>query len=491
MEKVDIAIIGGGPAGLMASIEAAQAGANIVMIDGREMPGGNYYKKYLYSTGSKDGLIDDQDKKELFEMVDGANRLKIRFLNETTVWGVFRDARFYTTDKDQFPTYSVHDPSFTLALQGPNEVDSIEARSLIIAPGVYDRIFPFPGWTLPGVMSLGGAQLLLKEQGWVPGKRILVAGTGPLLLAVAADLSKAGADIVALVDTSSLLDGWQSIYHFLFGNIGKLIQGFKYWQTLRKYKVPLLFRHAVFHVIGESSVQAAIVGKVDNVGHPIEGTERTYTVDTVCLGFGFLPLSELALQLGCSVHYDTDLRTFLPNHDERMETSVPYVFVAGDITGLGGKNLARLQGQIAGIAACGKLGFLSNDSVINRIKMIYPKLKTEMQFRNALWHQYRMRSGLLDLIDEDTIVCRCEAVHAGIIREAIKEGTIDINGIKRRTRVGMGLCQGRFCGSIVSELIAKETGLSHEDLLPLNTRPPALPVRLRDIINNTNAEKVK
>ena len=476
-ERADLVVVGGGPAGMMAAIAAAEQGADVVLVDNRNRLGGNYYKEALLAAAGTSSPAGYEGPAELEQMQASLVTHGVRQLDRTAVWGVFH------CDGPTFREGGREgDDRFRLQLAGPHTTSALEARALVLAPGVYDRSIPFPDWTLPGILSPGGAQLLLENQGVLPGKRILVAGTGPLLLVVAAALADAGAEVVGLLETSAPLDGWQQGPLAVWGQGARLREAWGYLRVLRRHRVPLHFRHALFRALGEGEVEAAVFGRVNALGHPIPGTERQVAVDTICFGYGFFPNISLTLHLGCEHVFDPDLRAHVPLHSQAMETTTPGVFVAGDVTGVGGKDLARLQGRVAGLGAAERLGLLSSAALVAGLKALRPRIRSELRFREALWRRFRLRPGLLELIDDGTIICRCEAVNQGAIRTAIEDGFRDLSGIKRQTRSGMGLCQGRYCAAVVSEILARQTGTDVGGYVPLKVRPPLTPIRASELV---------
>jgi len=221
---------------------------------------------------------------------------------------------------------------------------------------------------------------------------------------------------------------------------------------------------------------------VDAARQPLWQTKRTLDVDTVCAGWGFLPSTSPSRHLGCSHFYDPLLDTHFPRHDAMMETDTPGVFVAGDIAGVGGKDLAILQGQVAALAILGKLGHFAPEAVAARVRRLGARLAREKRLADMLRERFRMRPGLLDLISDDTIVCRCEGVTAAEIRQAVASGARDVRGVKLRTRTGMGPCQGRYCGPTVGDIVARETGRSPADVGFMTVRPPLIPVPAADLL---------
>ncbi|HIC89369.1 MAG TPA: FAD-binding protein [Anaerolineae bacterium] len=486
-KRTELAIVGAGPAGLAAALEAALGGAKAIVIDAYTQPGGHYFKQ-LPPALQRVPSTEDARESELRSLLASLAKSSVEVLSGTIVWGIFQDegpSFANRVDVVNAPTgpqtdEQEHKVRFTLYLQGPHQTQCIEAEYLILATGAYDRPVPFPGWTLPGVITPGAAQMLLKGQGILPGKRVLVAGTGPLLLAVGASLAEAGAQVVGVLDTAPLWEDWQAMPWALWGQWARLWEAWRYWRTLRIHAVPVLFGHAVFQALGEQEVHAAVIGRVDAEGHPLWGTERTVAVDTICVGFGFLPSIALSQHLGCRHFYNPELDAYVPQHTDTLETTTPGVFVAGDMTGVGGKPLSMLQGRVAGLTIMEKLGYLPPDAVKARVRKLRSQIRRERRFARLLRKRFRVRPGLLDLIRDDTVICRCERVTAGQIKEAVADGARDVRGVKIRTRAGMGSCQGRYCSLMVGDLIARETGRAREEVGFIAVRPPVIPV----LINN-------
>ncbi|MCP4416857.1 MAG: FAD-dependent oxidoreductase [Chloroflexi bacterium] len=473
MKQVDVAVIGGGPAGIAAAIELAKGDVSFVVIDSYPQPGGHYFRQSPneFGTPNEFGALNEFSSLK----VNGrqaeyqslmAEAAEVEILSGTTVWSMFRDEETAL---------------FTLHLQG-HAIRSVQATTLLLAPGSYDRPLPFPGWQLPGVMTLGGAQMLIKGHGILPGKRILVAGGGPLLLAVAAGLIEAGADVEAVLDTASMMDGVGKMPSAFWGQWGRLKEAWQYASTIRRSHVPILFGHSVFRAIGEEEVIGAAYGKLDAAGRPRKESEKIVNVDTICVSLGFLPNLALTRHLGCEHFYDPMLDSYYPQHDEKMETTVADIFVAGDVTGVGGKELSKLQGQIAGLNILSKMGKLTANEVQQRTQSLQPAIRSEKRFIQMMRDRMQVKPGLLDMLDDETVVCRCEMVTVGAVKTAVSDGARDMRGAKLRTRAGMGACQSRYCEQTIRHLLAQETGQPHESVGTSSIRPPLIPVMLKDIL---------
>jgi thioredoxin reductase len=475
----DIAVIGGGPAGMAAAQTAAANGASVVLIDDAKTLGGHFYKELPDNFINVSERQHEHRHRELERRKRSLVEGGVEIILGTSVWGIF-DERGLTLNVEVNPS----ETHFELQLDhSPGKPASVQARSLILTPGVYDRPLPFPGWELPGVLTPGAVQMQIEKQGMLPGQRVLVAGSGPLQLVVAASLARHGAEVIAVLDTSSALEGFPNVLGVLGGLWSRLGEAVGSLSTLAKHGIPLLFRHAVYRASGtpDSGVQSVTIGRVDHQGNPIPGTQQELQVDTICVAYGFIPSIAMTLHLGCEHYYDANLQAFFPKHDEYLQTSVPGIYVAGDVTGAGGKPLADMQGQLAAISALEKLNIITNEQATNVRKRLAPAVHREKRFAKWLWRRYRVRPGLLKLVDDDTWLCRCEAVRIGPFRESLINGGRDLFGIKLRTRLGMGQCQGRYCVPNAALLIAAHNGEPVSQLDLPSIRPPIVPVRLKDI----------
>lgn len=450
MRRVEVAVVGAGPAGLSAALEAARAGAEVVLIDQYLRPGGQYFKQLppgFEGNGRPDWGDDEAKGKALLQDVSSEN---VELLTDTTVFALY--------------------PEKTLALARQESFFRLQAEKLIFATGAYERPVPFPGWTLPGVFTAGAVQTLVKIQRVLPARRILVAGSGPMLYLVAATLVDAGADVVALAEAAQLRTGWRQIPR-LWRNWQPLLRGMEYLKQLRDAGVPVLTGQTILRAEGDEQVERAVVVEVDDDWHPVAGTEQSHDVDAVCVSFGFLPSVELVRLAGCDMIYEPELGGFVPAHDEEMETSEPGVFVAGEVAGIGGAGIAMAQGQIAGIAAARQLGY-ADDEANGRLQAAHKELAGLEKFRAAMNDMFALRPGIWNLMENDTLVCRCEGVTQGELRDAAEESALTTREVKLRTWAGMGPCQGRFCEDVVLRIMAETKGVAIGEIPQPRTRPP-------------------
>ena len=327
MQEYEFAVFGGGPAGLSGAIEAAKAGVRkVVVIDEGAKPGGQLIKQTHKFFGGAEHRAKERGVDIARRLANECNDLGVNLLLDTTVWGIFKDK--------------------VLALYNNNtdEVRRLRSKSILLATGASENPLAFPGWTLPGVLGAGAIQTMMNVHRVLVGSRVLMVGSGNVGLIVSYQLMQAGAKVVAVVDVLPRITG--------------------YWvhaSKITRLSVPILTSHTLKEVRGDGKVEAATIIKVDSNYRPIPGTERDLDVDTVCIAVGLSPLVELAWMCGCEFKSIPELGGWVPIHDEKMETTVPGVYVAGDSAGIEEASTAMMAGAIAGLAVAESLGYLSQE----------------------------------------------------------------------------------------------------------------------------------
>jgi len=267
--------------------------------------------------------------------------------------------------------------------------------------------------------------------------------------------------------------------------------GLCYLNELRKHRVPLLTSHAIVEARGKDQVTGVTYAKVDKDWKPIHGTERDVEVDAICVGYGFVPSTRLSRLCGCKLMYRHDLGGWIPEHNHRMETSVPGVYVAGDGAGVSGALAAVEEGRLCSIWASHGLGRISDREADRLSGPILKKLSSIRKFRTSLDEVSAFRPGWLARMRRDTTVCRCEEVTYGEILKVIAEGAVTLSELKMFTRAGMGYCQGRMCESSLAALLSMHTGRSIENIGPFTPRPPLKPIRLGDALAQEEMDQRK
>ena len=349
---------------------------------------------------------------------------------------------------------------------------TIRPRRLILATGAYEQAVPFPGWTLPGVITTGAAQGLARAYRVGPGKRLLIAGNGPLNLQLAAELAAGGVEVVAVAESAPR--AWpgrvNAALRACLTSPALMWRGLQYLRTLRRAGVALLQGHVVVRAEGEARVDTAVVAAIDARGRPRPDSERAFEVDALCIGYGFLPSNALARLIGCE-HTSPAPGVLVPVRDIDGRTTVPGVYVVGDGGQLGGAHVAMGEGRLTAQAVLRELGrSTADDSGLRR------KVARHRRFQRSLWSLFDAPAPGVALADSSTPLCRCEAVQRGTLEALVRDGITDLGSLKRLTRAGMGRCQGRYCTSLLAALVAAHSGSPPDPRSLFMPQRPLLPV---------------
>jgi len=452
----EVLVIGGGPAGLAAAAVAGEAGLDVVLIDERSKLGGQFYKQPADGFRIDERAIDKQFRngRALIERVAASG---VRCILGMTAWAAFGADEVWAS-------------SSTSSL-------GIRPKRVVLATGAYERGVPLPGWTLPGFVTTGAAQTLLRSYQIAPGSRVLLGGNGPLNLQVAAELVSAGVTVVALVEAAARLGPrtLASLASMAIAAPDLVRDGLAYRNTLRRAGVPTLHRHAIVRVEGRDAVKQARIAEIDDHGNPVPGTEKSFDADVVCAGYGFLPSNEIARAMECRHRFDESLGHLVAERDQHGRSSVAHVWIVGDSGGLGGARAAEAAGIIAGADVARDLGrTVRHDREVRRAMAAVVRAK---RFQSALWTLFRAPRIVDQLAEPDTILCRCEEVSVATVHAAVVDGkTATAGAVKRLTRAGMGRCQGRYCGALVVELVARHSGTGIDEFCYFAPRMPFKPV---------------
>jgi D-hydroxyproline dehydrogenase subunit alpha len=449
VEAPEVLVIGAGPGGLSAAIAARQAGAEVVVIDERSMPGGQYFKQVTVDDAGV--MAPDAQHRRGAALIDRALQAGVTIRSGVTVWGAFHPGGFAATSNGRSLRYT--------------------PKAAIVATGAYERGWPVPGWTLPGVMTTGAAQTLWRTARRLPGKRVLVAGNGPLNLQVATELLSGGAQVIAVVEAAPRpgLAQLGALTTMLSAAPGLIWDGLRY--------------HAARRAGGTPMIHGAVVAEVTQRDGALRvrlSDGRTLDTDVLCLGYGFEPSNELLRALGCGHDFDPRRRQLVTRRDAGGRTDKPGIYALGDCTGLGGAPAAMAEGALVGFAAAADLGHAIGSLSADR-QQAERDLNRHRRFQTALWQLYDAPAYTSALATPDTIICRCEEVTFGQIEAALAEQMSQIGAVKRRTRLGMGRCQGRYCAPVLDALLAERTGRPRDEFSGFAPRVPVKPVAIGDL----------
>jgi NADPH-dependent 2,4-dienoyl-CoA reductase/sulfur reductase-like enzyme len=452
MPSADLIIIGAGPAGMSAARRAAGLGLTVAILDEQPTPGGQIYRDVERASLLRGDILGPEFTEGL-TLTQGLAHGNIRHLRGAVVWQI--------------------EPGPRVCFSQEGKAAVVTGKRLLLATGALERPMPVPGWTLPGVMTAGAAQILLKQSGIVSEGAVLV-GSGPLLYLVASQMLRAGAPPLALVETQTKADLARSLRHIGGALRGwpYLLKGLKMLWALRRAGVPRHVGATQIAVEGEAQARA--------VTFRTGGTEHRVACNTVLLHHGVVPNTQAARSIDIAHIWDEGQSCFVPKVDRWGRSTVSDVFIAGDGAGIGGAKVAALQGEIAALEIACDLGQITAAERDTKARPLQTDLSAERAARPFIDAAYPPYAGALTPADS-TIICRCEEVTAGDIRQMARQGCLGPNQTKAFGRPGMGPCQGRFCGLSVTQILSEANRSTPDQTGYYRIRPPLKPVTLGEI----------
>ena len=451
-DAYELAVIGAGPAGLAAATRAAELGIDTVLLDEQASPGGQIHRA-IAETPVRDRAVLGADYWRGAALVAAFRASGAAYVPDASVWSVTRGVEL------------------GLSIAGAAHV--VRARRAILATGALERPMPVPGWTLPGVMTVGGAQILLKAGGLVAERPVVLAGSGPLLWLFARQHLAAGGRIAALLDTTPRANRVRALRHLpAFVRSPYAAKGLRLIAAVRA-RVRVIGGVTALRADGGARVEAVVYRRGDRA-------ERRIATDLLLLHQGVVPQLNLALAARAAPVWDEAQRCFHPAVDAWGATVVDGVAIAGDGAGIAGAEAAVWHGRIAALDAAFRLGRIeraARDRAAGPERAMLRRWTRGRAFLDAL---YQPADGFV--VPEDaTVVCRCEEVTARQVRDAVALGAAGPNQMKAFLRCGMGPCQGRLCGLTVSETIAAARGVSPAEVGHYRLRPPVKPITLGEL----------
>jgi NADPH-dependent 2,4-dienoyl-CoA reductase/sulfur reductase-like enzyme len=440
---VELAVIGAGPGGMAAAVLAAELGLETVLIDEQPAPGGQIYRAI---ERAEPGTPLGPDYLAGRPLVAALRASHVDYRPGTTLWHV--------------------DPEGALFLETAGRTETMTARRILLATGALERPVPIPGWTLPGVMTAGAAQILLKSAGLVPEGRVVLAGQGPLLYLVAAQLVRAGAVPVALFETAPIENYLRAMRPF--GGLGAgrrlLIKGLGLISAIKRAGVPIRRGVRGLRAVGRHRLER------------IAWEDGEFAADYLLLHEGIIPNVQISLALQLRHEWDEAQLCWRPSLDAWGQTSLPNIAIAGDGGGISGAEAAVLSGRLAALDAAMWLGHIGAAERDRRAAPFREALDHERASRRFLDRLYRPAPSVMVPAEDEVIACRCEEVSVGQIRRAARLGAQGPNQIKAFTRCGMGPCQGRICGPVVAAITADVLGKPIAEIGTWRPRAPFKPI---------------
>lgn len=452
MQQVDLAIVGAGPAGIAASVEAAALGLSVVLLDEQPRAGGQIYRDIERATKQKLEVLG-RDYAAGQRLIDALTSSNVQHVPGASVWQVDQEGVV----------------CFTVAGKG----HSLSASRVLFATGAIERPVPIPGWTKPGVMMAGAGQILLKQSGIV-AKRAVIAGSGPLLYLIAAQMVRAGTPPLALVETQTRRDILRAQRHFLGVLFGwrYLVKGLTLLAELRRAGVKRYQAATDLEIHGQDVVERLHFKR--------RGQSREIACDTVFLHMGVVPNVQLSRALGLHHEWNEAQHCFRPILNEWGGSSAKRIYIAGDGAGISGAKGAEIAGRVSALKIAADLGKLPDPDLLRRAKPFQDMLARERAIRPFLDVAYPP-SGEVIAPPDQVVVCRCEEVTAGDIRRYAEMGCEGPNQTKAFGRPGMGPCQGRYCGLTVSSILATAHSRTEQETGYYRIRPPVKPLTVGEL----------
>lgn len=469
-----VIIVGSGFAGLSAAQTLAGRGLDILVIDESVRPGGQLLRKIRLKPSYFPKLEPDLMKSKGFDLIRTLNKASdIGWLFQAKVLGIFKNRRLL-----------VHIENINASGEKDSEkILEVRAEHLILATGARERYLPFKGWTLPGVMSIGSAQILMKSYGVLPARSTLIAGTSPLMMVLASEILGNKGEVTALMDENPLrkkLAFLPLIQH----HWPKLMEGALYTARMVLNRVPMLQRYRVIEAGGREGFESVIMAKITPEGDVIPGTKTEFTADALAVGYGFVPNIELPVQAGCDLEYQKNKGGWVVKVGETLESSSPSVYAVGEITGIAGAKKSFIQGKLAATSILKKMGKIDIKNWKKEIQTLISLDHQQTGYASFLNHLCQVPKSAYAAIPDETMICRCEEITMGTIKKGIRQGFDTIGSLKKATRCGMGRCQGRICGPVIFDIITALTPKSPGEIGYSLSRAPVKNVNIKAFLNS-------
>lgn len=462
-------IIGAGPAGINAAITLAEHGINSIVLDENIAPGGAIFRQPSKNTRlGHSPVLDKKTRDRANTMLAKLHQYqdKITVYERTQVLGELGK-------------------NHSIMVLNNNKVAELRYRALIVCTGCYERSQPFPGWTLPGVMSVGGMQLQVKSNLVRPGHRVVLTGTGPLLLVAAKQLHEAGMTVVGVYEAGKKSELYSEL-PALLADIPLLFDGLKYLNYLKKNNIPVYYGWGIVEARGINEVSKVVVAPYDKQWRPKRNKHQILDADSLAVNYGFTSRTQLTQQLGCKHSYHHSRGGIKAEIDEWHHTSRKEIYTAGDANGIYGSYVAEVEGKIAAYSYLRDNGNIDQTQAEQVCTPLRNQLKRLLKFQHGFSQLSTPKEGLLTLPDQETVICRCEHVTLEKIDQAIAQGIVDITKLKMATRAGMGDCQGKNCADFCRDYLSQKTQLDHYEVGKLNPRFPLAPVTFGAFLGEEN-----
>jgi NADPH-dependent 2,4-dienoyl-CoA reductase/sulfur reductase-like enzyme/bacterioferritin-associated ferredoxin len=475
--KYHVVIVGSGVGGLTVAQGLAGHGLDTLLIDENAHTGGQLLRKSDKMNKSLWQIEADFMKIKGLSLVQEVlgKRRELTRVNRAQVLGIFEGKKLLIN------TMPPEDGGKS------GKIVEVEAEYIVFATGARERYLPFKGWTLPGVISLGAAQILMKSHGVLPGNKMVIGGSSPLMLVLASEMINNHGRVSALISENPFKKNF-SFLPLMKDHWPKAYEGALYIAKMILNRVPMVNGRRIIEAQGNGLFESVVIAKTNPAGDVIEGSETKYQGDVLGIGYGFVPNIELAVQAGCDIEHKRSLGGWVVKVNDSLETSVESIFAVGEINGIAGAKKSYIQGKIAVTSLLSRFGVQLNGSQeklateISQLHKLNSQQSTYASFFNTLC---QLPSIAYQQIPDDTIICRCENITMNTVKQQVRQGFTTCGGLKKTARCGMGRCQGRTCGMVLQDIITALTAKSPEDIGTSLSRAPVKNVAIKDFLIQT------
>lgn len=478
----ELLIVGAGPAGMAAAEAAAALDIAVTVVDEQADRGGQFLRQPPAGFRLSEWLPGKTYASAKQLLARSRQLGKVEWLQQATVAGIFPLAGGQAGSQ-------VDGPRFRAVIDTGTGCRQVQARSVLIASGCYDLPVVFPGWNTPGVMAAGGIQAFIKSQQFVPGERILLVGSHPLQVVIADQIINAGGKVAGVLFAQSQWRALQLLRHpkTLFRQASKFSQLTAAMARLRKAGVKVEFGRTLIKADGGDELQSVTVAALDKQGKLIQDTAREISCDRLGVCFSFLASSELVRQMEVDCVWNARQGGWLARHDEWMASSVRGLYVAGEITGVAGSDVAMGEGKLAALGCAVELGRLDAAAAEQSARSLRQQLGQLREFAGLLSQLSWPGDGFFDqLMTDDSVVCKCEELSAGALRRLFNDNPAisTASSAKLLSRAGMGLCQGRYCHHSLTRLLSQLRGMEEQEVAGFTARFPTKPLTIAHLIDS-------
>ena len=449
----DLLIIGGGIGGLSAALAASNCGVNTILIDDRDKLGGQFCKQPIIGDNAS---CDDQvilGKKLINKVINNG----VKVFTNSSVFAIFENKEI-------------------LAIKD-NELITFRPKKIIFSTGAYERGYPVKGWTLPGVMTTGAMQNLLKGYNVLAGKNILMCGNGPFILHVAKELKKGGANIVAISEKSSKpnIFDYKLMFQLLLNSFKLFLKGIRYLLFLKLNGIPIYYNHEI------SSIEQNANGLTATIMNSGGNDHKSFEVDCICLGYGFNSSNNMLRYLNCKHDYNSELNCLVTFRYDDLQTTIKDIYAIGDCVKISGAQVAELEGNISGYNVAESLGYEIIPEYLKEKNLCKNKLQKLEKFQSNLWKLYKSNNNNLANLNKEVEICRCEGIKYSALNNALENGFTSMSELKLKTRIGMGPCQGRYCCQIVLDILKYNFDVQIKESDFFTSRIPFIPLNIENL----------